>query len=307
LHHLISYLFVEKIRDWDGYLAILREDHGAAGEAMADLRRRRLTSSMEYFLFPLTAHMAKRAQAIIVHSEDVADQMADVAPAVPITVIPHHAGAVPPEVDAVDREAARERLGLPREAFLVGQFGFITVPKQPVVVLHGFARLVQRRPDAMLLLVGEKQVPGLGLERTIEALGLAERVRMVGFVDLPTFLLHLKAVDAVVNLRYPSAGETSGTVARALSQGRAVIVNNVGSFSRIPSDVVLKVEVDGDQAAEVGTHLIRLAENPGFKTALEDRARLFAATELDPRRCARLYLEAARRLAGSRASVQEMA
>jgi glycosyltransferase involved in cell wall biosynthesis len=305
LHHLISYIFTEKDPNWDEYRAILREEYGATGEVVVDLRRRRLTSAMEYFLFPLTAHVARRARAIVVHSEDVSEEMAEVAPAIPITVIPHHAGTVPPGMDSVNRETARARLGLPRDAFLVGHLGFITVPKQPLTVLRGFAELVKRRPEAMLLFVGEKQLPGRGLERSIEALGLKDRVRIVGFVDLPTFYLYVKAIDVVVNLRYPSAGETSGTLARALAQGRAVIVNNVGSFARIPSDVVLKVEVDQDQADQVGSHLIRLAQNPPLKAALEQRARLYAATELDQRRCAQLYLEVAREVAGSRAPARE--
>jgi glycosyltransferase involved in cell wall biosynthesis len=301
LHHLISYLFAERTPNWDEYGSILTEEHGSTGEALFDLRRRRLTSSVELFLFPLTGHVARRAEAIVVHSEDVAEQMAEVASDVPITVIPHHAGTVPPGMDSIDRETAREQLRLPRDAFLVGQLGYITFPKQPMAVLRGFGQLVRRHPNAMLLLVGQKQMPSQVLERAIENLGLKDRVRMVGYVDLPTFFLYLKSLDAVINLRYPSAGESSGTLARALSQGRAVIVSNVGSFARIPSDVVLKVEVDGDQAAEVGTHLNWLAENADGRTALEDRARLYAAIELDQRRCAQLYLQVARENAGSRA------
>jgi hypothetical protein len=57
--------------------------------------------------------------------------------------------------------------------------------------------------------------------------------------------------------------------------------------------VCLKVEVDGDQAEQVGQHLIRLAEDPAFKGELELAARRYAEVALGPRRCARLYLEAA--------------
>ena len=64
-----------------------------------------------------------------------------------------------------------------------------------------------------------------------------------GYVDLTQFYLYLKALDAMINLRYPSAGESSGTFARALAEGRAVIVNNYGSFAEVPGDVALKVEM----------------------------------------------------------------
>jgi glycosyltransferase involved in cell wall biosynthesis len=297
LHHLISYLFAEKKWDWEAYRAMLVEEYGETGEKLISLRRRGVFTGLEHFLYPLNGYVARRAQAIVVHSEDAREQIGAVAPLVPVTVIPHHAGSPPPGVRGITREEARRTLGLPEEAFIVGHFGFLTLPKQPAAVLRGFARLVERRPDALLLLVGQRQIHGMALDRLIRSLGLGQRVRMVGFVDLPTFYLHLKAADAVVNLRYPSAGEASGTFARALAEGRAVIANNVGSFASVPPDVVLVVEVDGDQEAQVGAHLIRLAEDPSLKRALEQHARGYASTLLEGRRCAQLYLGVARQAA----------
>lgn len=304
LHHLIAHLFLIATSDWHTYRSLLVHEYGDVGETLARLRLYRMATGTENFLFPLNRHVARRARAIVVHGDAVGQEMSDVAPGVPIAVIPHHAGTPPPEVEGITRQAAREQLGLPGGAFLVGQFGFITAPKQPVAVLGGFARLLERRPDALLILVGQNLAPGLALESLIASMGLGGRVRVVGFVDLPGFYRYLNAVDVVVNLRYPSAGEASGTFARALAEGRAVVVSNVGSFAEVPRDVVLKVEVDGDQAEEVGRYLIRLAEDPAFKTSLEEGARRYAAAVLDPRRCAKLYLDVAWSVATSPASAR---
>lgn len=73
-----------------------------------------------------------------------------------------------------------------------------------------------------------------------------------------------------------------------------VIVNNLGSFAEVPNDVALKVEADGDQAQEVGAHLLRLAGSPEYRRGVEARARHYAATVLDPLRCRDLYLSVAR-------------
>jgi glycosyltransferase involved in cell wall biosynthesis len=305
LHHLIWYLHTERGDDWRRYRMILAEEYGEAGVKLARLRGRWVTSGLEPFVFPLVAHVARQARAIVVHSEEGRDEVAAIAPGVPISVIPHHAGLPPPKVKRLTREMARRELELPRDAFLVGQFGFITLPKQPRAVLRGFARLLDRHPHALLTLVGQDMTSGPAIGDLIDSLGLASRVRVVGFVDLPTFYRYLKAVDAVVNLRYPSAGEASGTFARALAEGRAVIVNNVGSFAEVPRDAVLKVEVDGDQAEEVGQHLIRLAEDPAFKASLEDRARRYATTVLDRRRCAKLYLELVQEVGAARTTVSD--
>ena len=302
LHHLLETVLFEDDagRQRSRYGDVLEEDYGVAGRRLAELRGRGLATHLEKFVFPLNGHLARRSKALVTHSHDVAERLAEVAPDVPVTVIPHYALQPPPNVAAATREDARERLGLPRDAFLVGQFGFITKPKQPGAVLGGFARLAEQRPDALLLVVGANHL-GFGVLNLITALGLDRRVRLTGFLDLSRFYLYLKACDVVVNLRWPSAGEASGTLARALAEGRATIVNNVGSFSELPDNVALKVEVDGDQIQEVGNHLIQLAENPDLRTALERRAREYARTVLDPKRCAQLYLEVARQASAPQA------
>src|SRR5439155_7586869 len=48
----------------------------------------------------------------------------------------------------------------------------------------------------------------------------------------------------LVNLRYPTMGETSGSVIRALSLGKPLLVSDVGWFSELPDTVALKIPVD---------------------------------------------------------------
>jgi glycosyltransferase involved in cell wall biosynthesis len=188
----------------------------------------------------------------------------------------------------------------------VGHFGYVTRPKQPGAVVGGFARLVARHPDSQLVMIGADHTGG-GFDRLIRRHGLEGRVRMAGFVDLSTFYLYLRAVDVVINLRYPSAGESSGTFARTLGEGRAGIVNDLGSFGEIPPDVALKVEVDGDQTEQVAAHLIRLAGDPAFKAQIESNARRYAETVLDSERCLDLYLNVARLEALKKAGALEEA
>jgi glycosyltransferase involved in cell wall biosynthesis len=302
LHHLIAYLMVERgfgVRDRDRYEQIFAEEYGAElGARIAALKIHGVASDLEKFLFPLTAHMARRAQGIVVHSQWAADQISREAPATPVEVIPHHAGAPPTETGGVSRGEARRRLGLPEGAFIVGHFGFVTRPKQPEAVIGGMARLHSAHPDSLLVVVGADNTGG-GLDRIIDRHKVRSAVRSVGFVGLTKFYLYLKAVDAVINLRYPSAGESSGSIARALAEGRAVICNNYHAFAELPGDAVLKVEIDRPQAEQVGEHLIRLAADPPFKEGVENRARSYAETVLDQRRCADLYVSFAETVAAA--------
>ncbi|TML12604.1 MAG: hypothetical protein E6G39_11675, partial [Actinobacteria bacterium] len=289
LHHLIAHVTIEARRDPAGYEDILREELGEMGGRVATLRRLGVASEFEKFVFPLIGHVAVRAEGIVVHSEDARLRMQEVAPDVPMTVIPHHAGEPPQSVRAITREEARRRLGIPADAFVVGHLGFITKPKQPGAVVGGFADLYREFPDALLYMVGADRTGG-ALGKLVSDLGVAPAVRMSGYVDLTQFYLYLKALDAMINLRYPSAGESSGTFARALAEGRAVIVNNYGSFAEVPGDVALKVEIDSPQAEQVGAHLLHLARDGAFRAHVERRAHEYALQVLDPNRCRDLYL-----------------
>ena len=292
LHHMLDWVFFGAGRlDADGYRAVLRSEYGEAGDRLAALRLKGAFTYLDFFLFPLSGHVARRSRGVIVHGHGVADQVRESTPDARVWTIPHH--AAPAELPGVGREEARRRLELPSNAFLVGHFGFLTRPKQPAVLLEGFRRLVDERPDALLLMVGENQVE-LGFPGLVQGHRVERNVRSIGFVDLPIFSLYLKAVDVVVNLRYPTAGEASGTLARALAEGRATIVSNIGSLAELPDDVALKVEVDGDQAAQLGAHLKTLAGDPLRKERLEGAARRYARDELDRRRCAEMYVDVAR-------------
>jgi glycosyltransferase involved in cell wall biosynthesis len=293
MHHLIAHLMIEGGRQRQRYTRLMQDEYGEAGVRLVDLRLHRIATDYEKFVFPLNRHVVLASQAVIVHSEDSADRIrALVPPTTSVSVIPHHASRAPRSLDGVDRRAARARLGLPGDAFLVGHFGYLTRPKQPAAVIGGFEVLARARQDARLILTGADHTGG-GIDRTIRRHGLDGRVVKAGYVDLERFYLYLRAVDATINLRYPSAGESSGTFARALAEGRAAIVNDLGSFAEVPDDVALKVEIDGDQAAQVGAHLVRLAGDPEFRRGIEARARDYASTVLSPERCADLYVQAA--------------
>jgi glycosyltransferase involved in cell wall biosynthesis len=298
LHHLIAHATVETRGRVDRYERLLSSEYGETGDRLARLRVMAVASDFEKFLFPLSGHVVRRAAGVVVHSLDSRDRLLTAAgdADVPLEIIPHHAGAPPSQVAGIDRAEARRRLGLPQDAFLVGHLGFVTLPKQPGALVAGFARLYRERPEARLLMVGADSTGG-AFQATARRHGVQQAVVSTGYVDLVAFYLHLLALDVVVNLRYPTAGESSGTFARALAEGRATIVNNYGSFAEVPRDVALKVEVDGDQAAELGEHLVRLAREPDLRSRLEANARAYAADVLDPIRCRDLYVRFAERVA----------
>src|SRR4029077_14903198 len=67
----------------------------------------------------------------------------------------------------------------------------------------------------------------------------------------------------LVTPRSPTMGETSGSVIRALSLGKPLLVSDVGWFSELPDNVVLKVPVDELEVVTLSAALEFAAEHSG--------------------------------------------
>lgn len=74
-----------------------------------------------------------------------------------------------------------------------------------------------------------------------EELGLAEFINIVGFVSEKELDAALSASHLAVNLRFPTMGETSASQLRYWSKGLPSIVSDIGWYSELPHDVVMKV------------------------------------------------------------------
>ena len=108
----------------------------------------------------------------------------------------------------------------------------------------------------------------------------------------------MKACDAVVSLRSPTMGETSGVAVRALSLGKPLVVSASGWFAELPPDVALKVPVDDREAETLTAALELLASRPDVRAAMGERAAALARRDHELGRVAELYAAACEEAAG---------
>src|SRR5207249_5665113 len=118
-----------------------------------------------------------------------------------------------------------------------------------------------------LLLVGPAS-PGFDVDRL-----LADGVDRIGYVDEQRLWSLMAACDACISLRAPTMGETSGSVIRALSLGRPLVVSDLGWFSELPDEVALKTPVDEEEVVALATALELLASSEATQRAMSDAAR----------------------------------
>src|SRR5439155_545403 len=172
--------------------------------------------------------------------------------------------------------------------------GYLNMNKRIPQLLQASAAFRDRQPGARLLLVGSAG-ERFDVGRRLERLGLTEGVARLDYVPEERLWSLMAACDVLVNLRYPTMGETSGSVIRALSLGKPLLVSDVGWFGELPDDAVLKIPVD---ELEVPTLTAALGFAAEHGATLGANARAYVRREHDLDRVADAYVEALEVAAG---------
>ncbi|HET9186148.1 MAG TPA: glycosyltransferase family 4 protein [Solirubrobacterales bacterium] len=301
LHHLVRGMTLAK-GDLDGYVEEMRYAYGRTGEALA---RRSVGTGipLDVWSYPLFERVVDASLGLIVHNDCTGDRVRASRPGTRIVTIPHHLSLR--ELDAMSAttsitspEQARAALGLPPDAFVVASFGFVTPAKRIDVALRAFARLKREVPTAVYLLVGEVS-PHYDFASLLTP-ALAAGVTVVGHTELDRFLLYMLAADVTVNLRYPSAGETSGTLIRLLGLGKPVIVSNTGAFSEIPDDCCARIDLDDTEEELLAAVLLRLAADEPLRRRMGENARAHIAARHTLEGSARGYADFVREIVAAR-------
>ena len=263
LHHLVSGLTLAR-GDVRGYLDALEREHGLPGRllgyAVIDNRIPPLWETRPE-AFPLTGEVLRNATGLIVHSRYVEERVRATGFEGPVWRIPHPAWPAP-EVTPVAVEGAP----------LFGCFGHVNESKRIPQLLVAFTRLRAELADARLLLIGRAS-------RRLEGIDLPEGVIRENYVDEARLWALMAACDVCVNLRAPTMGETSGSVIRALSLGKPLVVSDVGWFAELPDEVALRIAPDEHEVDQLLAALELLARDAATRTAMGAAALALARGE----------------------------
>ena len=284
LHHLIAGLTLGR-KDVAQYLAALEREAGIAGRLLGlgvvDGCVPALWESRPED-FPLASVVldATRDRGVIVHSRYVQDRVRESGYRGPVWRIPHPAWP-PPDVEPAE-------LG---DGPVIGCLGHLNATKRIPQLLEAFAHV----HDARLLLVGSAPRQ-LDLDGRVARAGIP--VIRENYVDERRFWSLMARCDAVVSLRAPTMGETSGSAIRALSLGRPLVVSDVGWFGELPDTVAFKVPVDDREVEMLTRSLEALATREDVRSSMSAAATAYVAAEHELGRVADLYAAALEEAAG---------
>ncbi len=293
LHHFLIDRTV-KVGDFDAYRRQLLEDHGWIGEAAAMPMRWPGGSGMAaQFALPAHRTLISRQLGILTHSRWSADWLREElgghdelrVRAIPMGV---PLGAV---ADDGSGEEFRRRYGIPLDRPLLGSFGFQTPMKRTDVVIQ---TLAAPELEGVHLMVGGQVAPILELEKLALEAGVEDRVHFLGFLPFDEFESAIAAADVCLNLRYPTAGETSASLLRILAIGRPAVVSDYAQSADLPDEGVVKVPVGEGESAALAGRLAELLADPEQLRRLGIAARRHVAERHRPEAAAQAVTEACR-------------
>lgn len=275
LHHFLIERTV-KLHDFEAYRQALADDHGWIGDAAGrPIRWPGGSGRSSQFSLPAHRGLLSRQIGVLTHSEWAREILEEEIPGLRVRSLPMGVPLVP-EADAAAGEAFRRRHGLPVGAPLIGAFGFQTPMKRTEVLIDA---LQDEALAGVHLMVAGEVSPIYGLANYARLVGVEERVHFLGYLPFEEWEAGIAAVDLCLNLRYPTAGETSASLLRILAVGKVAIVSDYAQSADLPDAVAIKVPVGEGERQVLIEKVSELLGDRAELRRLETEARRYVAAE----------------------------
>lgn len=224
---------------------------------------------------PLNKRLIEHAKGILVHSEYAKSEILAVSDQANCVVISQIGPIDHSELSKEETYYLRNKYNIRQNDLIIASFGFVAESKRIHQVLHALSKM--EIDGVKYLLVGE----GDYVNRLVKKYGLDSIVIQTGYTSIEEFDKLIKLTDIVVNLRYPYMGETSASMIRALLFGKPTIATDIGWFSELPDDSIIKVRYDDNEIMEIKNQLEKLICDKSLREQYSKKASQYAVNYLD--------------------------
>jgi glycosyltransferase involved in cell wall biosynthesis len=223
--------------------------------------------------FELAPALLRMSRGAIVHSEYAAGLVRRDVPELPLRTIRM---GVPMDAPATPQPVLRERYGIRSRDFVCASISTASRSKRLPLALRAIRRAMEYVPSLKFIVAGTGNI-GDESRLLVRSLGLGDAVTFTGWLSAEDYRGVIALSDVAMDIRYPSAAETSASVTRALAAGRALIVSRQGSFTELPDDCCIKIPVQQpDEEQQIAGALVALAREPQRKQSMARASRVFA-------------------------------
>jgi glycosyltransferase involved in cell wall biosynthesis len=233
LHHSRADMLLKR-QMMKEYRAELREVYGEDADKIANAAITFAAGDLMFYQYPFFELVLQSSLAAAAHTDWSVQRLS--ISGTPVVKIPH-LQLPAPAIEFSEPAAGK---------FVIASFGYATAAKRNATVLETITDLRARHPDLLFVIAGQLEQRAQ-LQHQIEESGLQKNVLLTGYLDAVEFQRWIERADVIVNLRFPSTGEMSGTLIRSLAAGKPVIISRLANLQEIPRDAVLRVRPDRER------------------------------------------------------------
>lgn len=244
MHHFMAGYWIDKKQNIEGYFREVKKQYGdnVESEARRSLNglSKPLFETEKVFEYPLNENIINKSLGVIVHSDFVKKLITKKTISKVIKL--NH-----PVFPLGTFSKSRKELSLPEDKVILASLGFITPTKRIDKILKVIASNEFLKQNIYMVIIGENINPNYNIEAYITEFGLKDQVKFLGYLPIAQASEYLNCSDICVNLRYPTMGETSGSLIRIMSLGKPTIITNIGWYSEIPDDCAIKIDPEKEE------------------------------------------------------------
>ncbi len=227
---------------------------------------------------PMNRGVLESAKGILVHSHYAERCIREMGVQTDICCVNHLMTDMPVGnmSPAKIKKTAKEKWDIPEDAFVLVAAGFIGTTKQNVLTCKAVGIYnASHKNKIYYLMAGDGPDADPYLDTYI---------KKTGFLPDDLYTAAIRRADVIMNLRYPTNGETSGTMIQGMQLGKPCVTTAIGWFDELPDDAVIKLS-PAITAEELAARLDRLDMKALGKMGA--RAREYIRREYDPDKIAR--------------------
>lgn len=173
------------------------------------------------------------------------------------------------------------------DEIIIGCFGWINDNKRPDVIVKAVMKLKDLNYKVKLAFFGKNN--SQKITDIMQNEKILKNVKITGFISAEEYIVAMELCDIVVNLRYPSMGESSATLCETFEEGKAVIVSAMNQYLEFPDDVCWKIPVCSYESVILAEMLKYLIDHENVRNILGQNAKKYANEILNCKKIARMY------------------
>jgi len=218
--------------------------------------------------YPGIEEILKQATAVVVHSKLAKNRILATGYSKPVYQLPliDYQQITTFDLDQVENEAIKKLYKSKRtdNLFIIGVFGFAGPTKRRQSIFQAVAALPEAiKAQIKLLIIGVDIYQDKARE-----LGLADLVVTTGYTSDNDYDQCMALCDLILNLRYPSMGETSAVQIQAMSAKKATIVSDHAWFGELADNSVHKIAVGQQEVEELKQGIIKMFEDTDYRLSV---------------------------------------